>query len=199
MSTEQVICPVCNAATARGQNCWLCHSEVAATAAPASADETQAPVVATLVNPYEAPVPIEEASSSTFPIIALIIGLVIVIVALGFAAPGLGGLIAIFVAPALIRTAILVGRKQKAGAVVSTGEKSVIFLASAAGVVAACATAVSAFLIACTASCFGLMAAGSAGSGKDVDEWIPILLAGSAIVGLVAGGFLLWVLWRRKR
>ena len=200
MSTEQVICPVCQAVTAIGQACWLCHSELPMTMSRDPDDSDQAsPVMATLVNPYSPPVPLEEAERSSYPIMVLIIGLAIVITALAFVAPGLAVLIGVLIAPALVRTAVLVGRKSNAGVEVSIGEKSVVFLASLAGVIAACVTAVSAFLIACTATCFGLLAiSNSSGGGRTAEQWIPVLLIGSALLGLAAGGWLLWRLWRRK-
>tara|TARA_R110002049_G_scaffold2750_8_gene22229 strand:- start:172323 stop:172949 length:627 start_codon:yes stop_codon:yes gene_type:complete len=208
MLTEQVICPVCQASTASGQNCWLCRSELTAATLPesdtansdtANSDHREpALVVATLVNPYAAPIALEETERASFPIIVMIIGLVVVIAALAFVAPGLAILIGVLVAPAMIRTAILVGRKRKDGIDVSAGEKSLIFFASAAGVVAACAGAVSAFGIACTASCLGLLAANSAGAGRSADQAIPVFLFGSVVVGLAAGAIVLRLLWRRK-
>ncbi len=56
--------------------------------------------MATLVNPYSPPVPLDEAEQTSYPIIVLIVGLVIVITALAFVAPGLAVLLGVLIAPA---------------------------------------------------------------------------------------------------
>jgi hypothetical protein len=124
----------------------------------------------------------------------------IVLASLTIVAPGLGILLFIAVAPALIRTAIVVGkRKRLENRDVSVSEKSVLFVASFAGVVAAAGAAAVAFGVTCVATCFGVVAVGgAAGGGRVMDTLFIAALVLSCVIGLSMGGYTLYRLWREK-
>jgi hypothetical protein len=129
----------------------------------------------------------------------LIGGLVVVLGLLILVAPGLGILVAITAAPALIRTAVVVGRKRRAGAEVGVGEKSIVFFASLAAVVTACVAAGTAFAITCIATCFGFVFLESATrSSRVTQQAFPMMLVLAGLVGLFCGGWTLYAFWRRK-
>ncbi|TWT93815.1 hypothetical protein Pla52n_56430 [Stieleria varia] len=193
-----VRCPTCFAENPQGQSCWLCHSNIPANAERVPANSAPMPVPG-ITNPYAAPAMLEDSGQSTFPSIVLIVGLVVVLLALGTAAPGLAIMLAIVVAPALIRTAVVANRKRNAGEEISTMQKSGLFFASLAGVITACVAACAAFFIACSASCFGILAMESSGSSRAVQSIFPVAMFGSGALGLVAGFFVLRALWKRRK
>jgi hypothetical protein len=146
------------------------------------------------------PSPIGETPGGSFATAVLVVGLIVVLVALTVAAPGLGILLIIVVAPALIRTAVVVAKKRHwDGKDVSLGEKSTLFLASFAGVLAAAVAAAVAFAVTCVASCFGLMVvAEGGGSTSRMESLFGLALLLATVLGLAVGGFTLHRLWRKK-
>ena len=207
MTNELCYCPICQAQIEPGKPCWLCQG--------ASTDENvftrplenaqPAPVVPAgsrqpeSDNPYATPTPIGDTPGAPVASFVLIVGLVIVLGALTVAAPGLGILLSLIVTPALIRTAVVVGRRRRArNQDLSAGEKSTLFFASFAGVLLAAGAAAVAFGITCAATCFGIIALESGGGSRAVESLIFAALALSAIAGLSAGGYTLYLLWRRK-
>lgn len=188
MNSSPVVCPHCQATTAANQPCWLCHGRV-------SGGEGQDTL--TMHDAYAPPPPVDIADGYQSAVvgIVLVIGVLVVCAAMFQVAPGLAFWIAVLSTPALIRTTVVIMRKERSGEPISTSEKSMLFLASVGGVIVACIASGAAFFIACTASCFGLIAISSTG-GSDEMAWI--LLAGSVLFSLVAGGFVLYLMWRKK-
>jgi hypothetical protein len=208
MSNEVSYCPVCNARVEPGKPCWLCKSVASgenvfarplehagrAQVAPSTSRQLDSE------NPFAPPTPIGETPGASLASIVLVVGLMIVLASLTIAAPGLGILLFIAVTPALIRTAIVVGkRKRLENRDVSVSEKSVLFVASFAGVVAAAGAAAVAFGVTCVATCFGVVAvSGAAGGGRAMDSLFVAALVLSCVIGLGMGGYTLYRLWRRK-
>lgn len=194
MTNEVSYCPICQARVEPGKPCWLCRSTLSG---QATADISRPP---RSENPYEPPTPIGDAPGASVVSIVLVIGVIIVLVALTVAAPGLGILLLMVVAPALIRTAVVVARRRRLeNRDVSVGEKSVLFMASIAGVFAAAGAAAVAFGVTCAATCFGLIAVAEAsGGGAGMDSLFIAAMALSALIGLGIGGFTLHRLWRLK-
>ena len=189
MSEQIVTCSRCEAKKPAGTVCWLCGAD--------DSDIIMAEVVE--ANPYASPAPLPVTGNSSaygIVVIALIIFLLVVMAALTTAAPGLAIVIAVIALPALIRTAVDIASKQRAGQSVSAAETSLVFLASVAGVIAACAAAAATFLVACTAICFGVLAmdGGKFNSGGE-----EIILYGAMGVSALVGLLVLALLWRRSR
>lgn len=209
MTNDVSYCPVCHAQVESGKPCWLCKSvesgEDALARPLANADRAQAvPPVSrqpNSQNPYAPPTPIGETAGASVVSIVLVVGVIIVLASLTVAAPGLGILLLIVVAPALIRTAVVVGRRKRLdNRDLSVSEKSALFMASFAGVLAAAGAAAVAFGLTCFATCFGVLAVGeTAGGGRVIDTLFIAALVLSSMIGLGMGGYVLYRLWRRKR
>lgn len=208
MSNELRYCPVCHARVEPGKPCWLCKSvdtgDNVFTQPLENAGRVQAVPSASRQfdseNPFAPPTPIGETPGASIASVVLIGGLMIVLASLMIVAPGLGILLSIVVAPALIRTAVVVGRRRRVeNRDVSVSEKSALFMASFAGVLVAAGAAAVAFGVTCVATCFGVMAVGGAsGGGRALDTLFIAALVMSCVIGLGMGGFTLYWLWRRK-
>jgi len=212
MGDESIACPACQAELGNQRICWLCRhvltdAEVEQQRNPythplataIAAESGPAEPLVSIENPYLPPPPVGDSRVSGPIEWILIGGLILVLIFLIAAAPGLGILVAIVTTPALVRTAVVVSRKQRHGAVVSVGEKSVVFFASMAAVVTASVAAGAAFAITCVATCFGLLFLESAAPRSSISQQaFPVLLGLAGLIGLVSGGLTLYALWRRK-
>lgn len=195
MSNEPHRCPSCQAELTNVAQCWLCRHRLTAAE---QARQSEPPIMAELAaNPYQPPPTIGDTVPADCFILVLLVGLILVFGVLVSIAPGFGILMAVFTAPALIRTAVVILRKRGQGKVLSGGEKSLLFLASIAAVVTAGVAATTAFAITCVASCFGLMV-WQAKTRGNMDQALMAMLAVSVVVGLLTGGIVLLLLWRRK-
>lgn len=192
---ETARCSKCEATTVAGQVCWLCG------AAP------ETPITATLVsdtattayqaNPFRPPVPV--ADEQAFPIVSIVLmaALVLVFVALYAVAPGLAILAAIITAPALVRTAVVVARRQRQGNAVSFAEKSTLVIGSIACVIAALSATAVTFFVACSMVCFGAVA--TDGLGRGGEQVFSTMLIVSGVTAALVGLSVLFLLWRRTR
>jgi hypothetical protein len=175
-------CPECGAALdSREGRCWLCRREV-------SGPE---------VNPYASPpaAALAAASPAQFSLVTLLLVITLVAVCLGvtMAAPGLGVLLMVLAAPALVRTMVAGVRQKQVGARMTTAEKMAAFCVSLLVMVMIGVAAVAAFEIACWGSC--ALAASVWGEGE------PALMTGlvaGGVAGVAAIGWLLWLTRPRK-
>jgi hypothetical protein len=117
----------------------------------------------------------------------LILTLVAVCLGVFLLAPGLGVLLAVFAAPALVRTVIDASQYKRAGSQLSAGGKISSFLLSILVVLAAVMAACVAGGIVCAA---GVTAAEASGAGGELMG--PVVIAGALAALAVAGG-LLWI------
>jgi len=119
------ICPHCGAKVLRqARRCWLCGSDVEGAlpaAPPPVAKQGKIPAVAR---------PTKAGFSYSLSTLMLITTLVAVCFGLFSVAPGLGVWICIFLAPVLVRTAMVVRRRKAAGRPVSVGQKFGMILGS---------------------------------------------------------------------
>lgn len=189
-------CPKCEAVTRPGQPCWLCRNVAAADVYEAEIVDSSSSSTPVPDNPYAAPSLPSELGGAGWESILLIVGLVAVLSALFAVAPGHAVLLAMVTLPALVRTVVVIGKKSRRGETVSRSERSMLFFASVAGVIAAGVTAGVAFLAACTAACFGILATGS-GGGRSTPAFEYAFLIG-ALVAVTVGGWTLYGLWRKR-
>lgn len=114
-------CPHCGASIASTEGkCWLCFSALG-----------QAPTI----NPYAAPVDIRPKQvwgSSLLLIVTLAVACMVLILA----APGLGVFAAIIVAPAVVRTTLLLNRRVRRGQPVGWIQRIAAFVGSVAVLIA---------------------------------------------------------------
>lgn len=201
-------CPVCHARVEAGKVCWLCKNPSTAENVFAEPGEHEGSRDSSasfyrgekIDNPYATPIPIGETPPASIVSLILVLGLIVVLVSLMFAAPGLGILLSLIAAPALIRTAVVVGRRNRTrGEDMTASEKSALFMASFAGVFLAAIASAAAFGVTCAAACFGALAIGDAtGGGNFLDVLLYGALTLSSITGLCVGGYTLYRLWRAK-
>ena len=114
---EERSCPECGATlSATSDSCWLCHSTV--------------PIVATVV--AERAVPWEHRAAYQFSLATMMLTITLVAVLLGvfLMSPGIGILLAVVVAPAFLRTCIVMARRKARGQPVSLADKLGSFAAS---------------------------------------------------------------------
>jgi hypothetical protein len=176
-------CPECGAALdGREGKCWLCRRE--RTAEPAA-------------NPYALPPAsaLAAASPAQFSLVTLMLVITLVAVCLGvtMAAPGLGVLLMVLAAPALVRTMVVGFKQKQVGDRLTTAEKVASFAVSLAVMVMIGVAAVAAFQIACWGSC--ALVAAIAGEGESA-LWTGLIAGGIAGVGAI--GYLLWITRPRK-
>jgi hypothetical protein len=186
-------CPDCGAeAPADSLKCWLCHRQLAVQAELVDED-----------SPRSHRAPPRRTSGVQFSLETLMLVITLFAVCLGviMAAPGLGILVAIVAAPALVRTLVAGYQERKAGTPLTLGEKLLTFLASTGVSLAVVITGWTAFAAACLGSCFVVVGLESTGGNwwRTYDDTIFFVLFGvSAIVGLGTAGWLFWVLRPRK-
>ena len=160
-----------------------------------------------LGSPFGEPIaPPKWVNPAQFSLETLLLVITLIAVCLGMimALPGLGIVVAIVAAPALVRTLVAGHQERKAGTPMTLGEKLLTFAASTGVAVAVLVTGGTAFAAACVGSCFVAMGVSQAGSGTGWNRTfeqvvIPGLLIFSATIGLATAGWLFWVLRPRRR
>jgi hypothetical protein len=160
------LCPFCGASLLPEQDiCWLCHARLDAPGAAQS--------------PFAVPPKFAASTAGQFSIATILLVTTLIAVCLGVFrySPGLGVVLMIFAAPALVRT-IYVGRREKRhGQRMTIGGKIGQFLLSLAVMYAVWTAASIAFFMTC-AGTIGLVAlAGNAS---------PEAAMGVGIVGMIA-------------
>jgi hypothetical protein len=178
VSPGRAVCPHCQAVVdPRAAQCWLCGErldERASGAAPRAA--------------------VHREGSFSLSTLLLIMTLVAICCGLLVAAPGLGVVASVLLAPVLVRTAMVVRRREAAGARVSSGEK--IALATTSFVVALVLAGVVGFAAFC---CFCAVCAFAFGAGGNEPGLIALGL-GVGVVGLLSiWGVVKLFQWSRRR
>lgn len=180
----EVVCPRCEAVVAGdATRCWLCHGSLDGTTPPLA---TPSPVARMA--------PIHRAASFSLSTMLLITTLVAICCGLLAAAPGLGIVVCVLLAPVLVRTARVVRRREAAGARVSPAEK--VSLAATSLVVAMVMATVVGFAAFC---CFCAVCAFAYGSSGNQPGLLLLAFGVSVAAGLSLWGFGKLVQWSRRR
>ncbi len=176
-SADAVRCPDCGALLKRGEiKCWLCGRE-------------QQPDGSEPSSPF-AVAPRKTAGQFSLATVFLIITLIAVCLGTLRLAPGVGVLLMIVAAPALIRTCVVVAKEKRGGHSLSIGEKLVAFFASSFIIILVGVAGFIAFQIACWGSC-----AVVAGIPQQTENESPFIVGVST--GCIAGlGTILWLIWK---
>src|SRR5262245_25464974 len=159
-------CPECGAELAAGHaRCWLCERKLN------DADSG---------NPYVSPQPAGENIDFQFSLASLFLIMTLAAVGIGafLVAPGIGVLFAVLSVPALVRTIVAAKQRRRAGAPLTTGEKTGVFVMSFFIMVAIGIAASVAFGVACAGG--ALLGLGISGNDPS-----PAILLGLGF-GLVA-------------
>jgi hypothetical protein len=173
------VCPECGAEilTRMARKCWLCQAELVP-AAQLTLPLTRWPA--------------RQAAGDNI-VMAILGGLALVYVAaMAKAAPGLLVVVAVLIAPAVVRTLVLAGKQQNK----EWWSAAVTFFASVGvmamvGLVAGIAATV-AFFFVCLAG-FAMSSSFSSGSEWDKLLWLSVIIGG--IIGLAVFVLLLRMLW----
>jgi hypothetical protein len=176
MLPAQAICADCGAdVDAAHERCWLCEARIQPLGQ---------------VNPYAGPQPVADHAAAQFSLETLFLITTLVAVCLGafLLAPGLGILLALVGAPALIRTMLAGHRRRQAGTPLTTSQKIGAFALSFVLVFAAGWAGLIAFFCVCLGT--GLAGLALAGNGGD---WIFAFALGAG--ALVAIPLTIWLLW----
>ena len=176
-----VICPHCEAVVTPDANrCWLCGESLDGSSLATAARSPGASS--------------HRGASFSLSTMLLITTLIAICCGLLVAAPGLGVIVCVLLAPVLVRTAKVVRRREEAGVRVSSSEK--IGLAATSFVVAMVLATVVGFAAFC---CFCAVCAFA--FGADGNEPGLILLGlGVGVVGLLSiWGVVKLVQWSRRR
>jgi hypothetical protein len=189
-------CPDCGAAIRREDAlCWLCHRSLLVEAEAVEAG-----------SPFRPQAQPPRANPAQFSLETLMLVITLIAVCLGviMAAPGLGILVAVVAAPALVRTLVAGYQERKAGRPMTLGEKLLTFLASTGVSLAVLVTGWTAFAAACLGSCFVAVGLESAARGSgwwqgNADTIFFVLFAVSGTIGLATAGWIYWVLRPRRK
>lgn len=174
-------CPECGAEyPEQGARCWLCGSPL-----PAEAPAGEA-----------AALPAESAAAPPVPqwtfglsSLMLVTTLVAVCLGLGSIAPGLGIVLAIVSAPALVRTFVASARRKASGERLTPAEKLTAFFGSVGVVVIVGISAAIAFYATCWIAC-----GAAAAVGADEGAFLVGIVVG-VLVGIVVLVLMLRWLW----
>ena len=147
-------------------------------------------------NPYSPPATAPSANATgagQFSLATVFLVMTLIAVCLGtfHFSPGLGVVIVIVAAPALIRTCIVGVKEKRVGHPLSIGEKLIAFLASIAIVILVAVAGFVAFQIACWGSCAAV--AGIQQNDGDFAVWTGVIIGGAAGLGVMG-----WLLWRTR-
>jgi hypothetical protein len=190
-------CRDCGAAIQpQDSQCWLCHRLLAV---EAELVEPGSPLA-----PQYAPPKWVNPAQFSLETLMLVITLIAVCLGMIMAAPGVGVLVAIVAAPALVRTLVAGYQDRQAGTPMTLGEKLLTFAASTGVTLAVLVTGGTAFAAACAGSIFVACGLESAGAGPSVlgpsggELLLFVLLGGSALIGLGTAGWLFWLLRPRR-
>jgi hypothetical protein len=141
------------------------------------------------------------ASDSAFSLQTLMLTITLIGVCLGVMtfAPGLGVLLAILVAPAMVRTLCVASRRRRSGAEISGGDKATVFMASLGAVITAMVAASAVFAGTCIATCFGVVGLAEAGVTSPSSESIfLVVLSISSLLGIATAVLVLRLFWKSK-
>jgi hypothetical protein len=144
-----------------------------------------------------AAVPRREAFSYSLSTLMLIVTLAAACFGLLAVLPGLGVIVCILMVPVLIRTAMVVRRREDAGGTVSPAEKVALMATSfAATIVLITVVGFAAFCCACTVcvTAFGVLEGEPEALG-----FVAVAAAGAAIALPVSVMLIKWSRWRFKR
>lgn len=169
---------------AHGASCWLCGARMDPPASDGARKATQARAAAPQHLGYS-------FSLSTMLLITTLFAICCGLIA---SYPGLGVIVAILLAPVIVRTARVVRRREAAGATVSTAEKLALGATSfAAAAVIAAVVGCAAFCCLCAtcATLFGL------GSGNSEVVMIAFVAAALAAASVALSAKL--IKWSRRR
>jgi hypothetical protein len=139
------------------------------------------------------------ANPLQFSLESLMLVITLVAVCLGMIAaiPGVGVLVSIVAAPALIRTLVAGFQQRAAGQQMTLSEKALAFLASTGITLAVLTAGGTAFATACFASCLvalGISEATSSSRVMNEEGLIYTVLGFSSLVGLATTIWLFWLL-----
>jgi hypothetical protein len=184
------ICPECGASVKpQDATCWLCRRSlvvVAEVVEPAAAHR-----------PGQAARPRANPAQFSLETLMLIITLIAVCLGMIMALPGVGILVSIVAAPALVRTLVAGYQDRVAGTPMTLSEKLMTFAASTGVALAVLAAGGTAFAAACFGSCMvamGLLEGPGKLAGGSEEAVIYSLIGFSALVGLGTAGWVFWLL-----
>lgn len=166
-SRTPVQCPSCGASVSPGQSsCWLCHAPLEA-------------MGETPTSPFAAEHPFVPRAAGQFTIATILLVTTLIAVCLGVFrySPGLGVLLIVLAAPALVRTVFVGRREQRRGRRLTTGGKIGQFVVSLVIMYAVWMAAGMAFFMTC---------AGSLGLAAVADTAAPQTGGGVMVMGLIA-------------
>jgi hypothetical protein len=174
------VCPVCGAGvTSEQTTCWLCGAALGP--APLAVDAPPPPLP---------PEPFEQPISFSLGTLMLITTIVAVCCGLIVAAPGLGVLVCIVLAPVMVRTAMVVKAREAAGRTVTLGEK--------VGLVIVSFVVTNVIMVVVLVAAVGTFCAVCLGAGSEAAIPFALLIAGTtSIVVLVL--LFKWVRHRYRR
>ena len=195
LSSSEPHCRDCGA-TIKPQDhqCWLCHRSLVV---EAELVEPSSPLASHYVPP-------KRVNPAQFSLETLMLVITLIAVCLGMimALPGLGIVVAIVAAPALVRTLIAGYQDRQAGTPMTLGEKLLTFAASTGVTLAVLVTGGTAFAAACAGMCFVALGLENAGGGlmggSFGEKLVFVLLGASALIGLGTAGWLFWILRPRR-
>jgi len=203
LAHQLVTCSDCGAAgPAAARKCWLCGAAID----PAAARQVEPRASRTLPK-RRAPQPITQGQGLALS--ALAVAVVVVGFGVTLAAPGLGILYAVILAPALVRTFVAAQQETVAGAtgpgkLAAFGQSLAISALAFAGSLGVIVVTLAAGLMACFAICMGALASDAFGVNKAEEQIMNVLFAclGFALVGgaIAAVGvffYIFWKLWPR--
>jgi hypothetical protein len=195
-ASPPALCPECGASVkASDDACWLCKRPLAV-----AAELVGLPVPAVVPDWVQRQ---RQANPAQFSLESLMLVITLIAVCLGMiaAVPGLGVLVSIVAAPALIRTLIAGYYEKAAGGKLTLGEKVMAFVASTGVTLAVLATGASAFATACFGTClvFIGLESGNLLRGRSEETVMFAFLGISALVGLATAGWMFWILRPKGR
>ncbi len=191
-------CPECGADVGpQDAACWLCRRPLAS--GDIITAEVFEPAAPPIVPAWVAAQRTANPAQFSLESLMLVITLVAVCLGMLVAAPGLGVLVSVVAAPALIRTLIAGYRERAAGGKLTLGEKLIAFLASTGITIAVLSAGATAFAAACFASCMVVLGVSSGGGGGPQESLIYAAFGFSTLVALAVTIWLFWLLRPRKK
>lgn len=172
-SSSNSVCRECGATNPSGaKDCWLCKAKLEGS--------SEKPIQATLA---PEPPPIPANVNRTYSLSTLFLIMTVAAVCFGVigAAPGLGIFLTLFMLPPLVRTAMVVRRKEEMGEHVSTGKKIALGASSFLVCIIFATIVTVASVGTFCAVCLGVVSSANNQSMASAEVAIPV--AGLAAVG----------------